>query len=93
MIGQYICGGFIILLSLIFNIIGICVMCKGEINGFLLTLVGIVFIFPGILVITSEDVPIKQDVLDGKAVYQETQIITGNDTIKTYEIVWKKENF
>ena len=33
--------------------------------------------------------PTKQDVLDGKAIYRETQVITGNDTIKTYEIVWK----
>lgn len=31
--------------------------------------------------------PQKQDVLDGKAIYQETQVITGNDTIKTYNIV------
>ena len=33
-----------------------------------------------------------EDVLDGKAIYQETQVITGNDTIKTYEIVWKQKN-
>ena len=37
--------------------------------------------------------PTKQDVLDGRAIYQEAQIITGNDTIKTYDIVWKQENF
>ena len=36
--------------------------------------------------------PTKQDVLDGKAIYQKTQIITGNDTIKTYDIVWKQKN-
>lgn len=36
--------------------------------------------------------PTKQDdVIDGKAIYQETQVITGNDTIKTYDIVWKQE--
>ena len=34
--------------------------------------------------------PTKQDVIDGKAIYQETQIITGNDTIKTYDIIWKQ---
>lgn len=33
--------------------------------------------------------PTKQDVIDGKAIYQETQVITGNDTVKTYDIVWK----
>lgn len=36
--------------------------------------------------------PTKQDVIDGKAIYQETQVITGNDTIKTYDIVWKQKN-
>ena len=36
--------------------------------------------------------PTKQDVLDGKAIYQETQVITDNDTIKTYKIVWKQKN-
>lgn len=36
--------------------------------------------------------PTKQDVIDGKAIYQETQVITGNDTIKTYEAVWKQKN-
>ena len=34
--------------------------------------------------------PTKQDVIDGKAIYQETQVITGNDTIKTYEIKWRE---
>ena len=34
----------------------------------------------------------RQDVIDGKAIYQETQVITGNDTIKTYDIVWKQKN-
>ena len=33
--------------------------------------------------------PTKQDVIDGRAYYQETQVITCNDTIKTYNIVWK----
>lgn len=36
--------------------------------------------------------PTKQDVLDGKAIYQETQIITGNDTVKTYNIILKQKN-
>lgn len=34
----------------------------------------------------------KQDVVSGKAIYQETKVITGNDTIKTYETVWKQKN-
>lgn len=37
----------------------------------------------------SNTQPTKQDVLNGKAIYQETQVIIGNDTIKTYDIVWK----
>ncbi len=39
--------------------------------------------------IVAKPTPTKQDVLDGKAYYQETQVITNNDTIKTYDIVWK----
>ena len=33
-----------------------------------------------------------EDVLDSKAVYQENIHIIDNDTIKTYEIVWKQKN-
>ena len=34
----------------------------------------------------------KQDSIDDKTLNKETQIITGNDTIKTYDIVWKQKN-
>lgn len=44
----------------------------------------------GMYVITSKN-PTKNDVLKGKAIYQETIHITGNDTIKTYKIVWKNK--
>ena len=33
----------------------------------------------------------KQDSIDDKTLNKETQIITGNDTIKTYDIVWKQK--
>ena len=49
-------------------------------------------IAPGIAILESKSykTPTKQDVVDGKAIYQETQVvITGNDTIKTYNIIWK----
>ena len=91
MIIQYILGGLIILLSLLLIGIGIYVICTGERNGFIPILLGTMFIFSGVLVITEAPVPTKQDVLDGKAIYQETQIITGNDTIKTYDIIWKQK--
>lgn len=90
MIAQYIFGGLFVLLSLILFSIGIYVICKGVRNGFIPLLFGIIFTLLGVLIITDEGVPTKQDVINGKAVYQETQIITGNDTIKTYEIVWKQ---
>ncbi len=89
MIVQYIFGGLILLLSLILICCGICVICKRDISGFVLVLMGIIVAFPGVSAIIDKSAPTKQDVLDGKAIYQETQIITGNDTIKTYEIVWK----
>jgi hypothetical protein len=92
MIVQYIFGGLIILLSLIFIGIGIYTICKGIGAGFISILIGIMFTIPGVLIITDKVVPNKQDVLDGKAYYQESQVITGNDTIKTYDIVWKQKN-
>lgn len=49
------------------------------------------FIFVGMSALIEPN-PTKQDVIDGKAIYQETQVITGNDTIKTYDIVWKQKN-
>lgn len=52
-----------------------------------------IFIIVGFIVVFISNFieigPTKQDVLNGKAIYQETQIITGNDTIKTYDIIWK----
>ena len=92
MITQYIFGGLVILLSLILVGIGIYVICKGVRNGFIPVLMGIIFTFPGVLIITDKYTPTKQDVLDGKAIYQETQTITSNDTIKTYDIIWKQKN-
>lgn len=92
MIVQYIFGGLIILLALILICCGIYVICKGNIPGFVLVLMGIIVAFPGVSTIIDEGVPTKRDVLDGKAIYQETIYITNNDTIKTYEIVWKQKN-
>lgn len=89
---QYICGGLIILLSLALIGIGIYVICQGERNGFLPILLGIMITFSGVIIITDKPVPTKQDVLDGKAVYQESIHIRYNDTIKTYDIVWKQKN-
>ena len=44
-------------------------------------------IAPGITILTSKacKVPIKQDVIDDKIIYRETQIITDNDPVKIYE--------
>jgi hypothetical protein len=42
------------------------------------------------IMVSKADIPTEKDVLNGKAEYQETQIITGNDTIKTYHIIWKQ---
>lgn len=92
MIEQYICGGLVILFSIILIGIGIYTICKAEARGLIIVLFGVMFVFPGIIIITDKDVPTKQDVFNGKAYYQETIHITNNDTIKTYEIVWKQKN-
>ena len=92
MIIKYIIGGLIIILGLLVFVAGVYTVCQGEISGIIMILLGIVFIPAGVAVIKAKDNPTKQDVLDGKAVYQEAQIITGSDTIKIYEIVWKQNN-
>lgn len=46
----------------------------------------------GAIMISKADIPTDKDVLNGKAEYQETVHITGTDTIKTYQIVWKQNN-
>ena len=89
---QYIFGGLVILLALMFIGIGIYVLCAGIRNGFIPLLLGIIIASSGVIIITDKSVPTKQDVFDGKAVYQETIHITNNDTIKTYKIVWKQKN-
>ena len=56
---------------------------------FLFYLIFLIPIGVGLIAYNKNSDPSKQDVLDGKAYYQETKVITGNDTIKTYDIVWK----
>jgi len=34
----------------------------------------------------------EKDILTGEAIYQEDLHIIDNDTIKTYEIIWKQKN-
>ena len=55
-----------------------------------------IFFISGLIIVSVsiliEPEPTKQDVLDRKAIYQETQVITDNDTIKIYEILWKQKN-
>ena len=34
----------------------------------------------------------KQDSINDKTLNKETQIITGNDPIKTYDMIWKQKN-
>lgn len=57
-----------------------------NINWIFLTLT-LFLIAPGITILTSKacKVPIKQDVIDDKIIYRETQIITDNDPVKIYE--------
>ena len=72
-------------------ILGILLLIWRINEGMSLAACGIIFIAP-FLAYKLHSEPTKQDVLDGKAIYQETQIITDNDTIKTYDIVWKQNN-
>lgn len=73
------------------GILGVHV-CNNNFCVFLLSLVFLIPIGVGLIAYDKNSEPTEQDVLDGKAYYQETQVITDNDTIKTYEIVWKQKN-
>lgn len=92
MIVLYILGGISILLSLALLVGGIHLILEGDNYGFIFIYIGIIIGLAGVLMIFHKNSLTKQDVIDGKAFYQETQVITGNDTIKTYEILWKQKN-
>ena len=85
-------GGIILI---ILSIILIIFIIKDYTEGDSLFL-----IFPGVMIFFGvfafydsfcPPTPTKEDVLDKKAEYIETIHITGNDTIKTYNIKWKEE--
>ena len=75
------------IVSVLLFIVGFIILIEGRyITGILVMVVG------GLCLWSFVDNVTKQDVIDGKAYYQEAQIITGNDTIKIYDIVWKQKN-
>ena len=85
------------ILSLVLLVIAIVSIVYYIINSYShpwLSLIAFIIFVPSLIIglgLYQPVHPTKQDVIDGKAIYQETQVITGNDTIKTYEIVWKQE--
>lgn len=85
------------ILSLVLLVIAIVSIVYYIINSYIhpwLSLIAFIIFVPSLIIglgLYQPANPTKQDVLDGKAIYQETQVITGNDTIKTYDIVWKQE--
>ena len=85
----------LIIIGLVSILIGIILpLVFNEPWYILCILASIAFIVPGFVGLEYCDHPIprEKDVLDGKAIYQETIHITDNDTIKTYKIIWKNEN-
>ena len=90
-----ILGIILIIIGIIGVILGIILRFRGyDVKPYILLGYLIILIPMGVGLITNNKnpKPTKQDVIDGKAYYQETQVITGNDTIKTYDIVWKQKN-
>ena len=86
------------ILSLVLLVIAIASIVYYIINSYRhpwISLIAFIIFVPSLIIglgIYQPVHPTKQDVIDGKAIYQETQVITGNDTIKTYDIVWKQKN-
>ena len=86
------------ILSIVLLVIAIVSITYYIINSYShpwLSLIAFIIFVPSLIIglgLYQPVHPTKQDIIDGKAIYQETQIITGNDTIKTYDIVWKQKN-
>lgn len=87
-----------IILSLVLLVIAIASITYYIINSYShpwLSLIAFIIFVPSLIIglgLYQPVYPTKQDVLDGKAVYQESLHIKDNDTIKTYNIVWKQKN-
>ena len=76
--------GILLIVSLILFVTGICFIFNGKgAYGLPIVILGTLVAIMGIFI--DENEPTKQDILDGKAVYQ--------DTINPYGPVWKLENF
>ena len=81
------------ILSIVLLVIAIVSIAYYIINSYghpWLSLIAFIIFVPALIIglgLYQPVHPTKQDVIDGKAIYQEIQIITGNDTIKTYKIV------
>lgn len=89
-------GIILIIIGIIGVILGIMLRFYGYNDKPYILLCYLILLIPmgvGLITNNKNSKPTKQDVIDGKAIYQEIQIITGNDTIKTYDIVWKEKNF
>ena len=54
----------------------------------------LIFSFTNMIIVGDEvNSPHDEDVVKGNAIYQENYHVINNDTIKTYDIVWKRKNF
>ncbi len=83
----------IIMLALGITFFVLTVIYFDEFGDVFVYLTGTFLVIGFVLIISvTNNKPTEKDVLSGKAIYQETIHITGNDTIKTYQIVWKEEN-
>lgn len=90
-----ILGIILIIIGIISLILGIVLERRLYNDTPYIFLCFLAFLIPigvGLIVDNKNPEPTKQDVLDGKAVYQENVHIRNNDTIKTYDIVWKQKN-
>lgn len=86
------------ILSLVLLVIAIVSIIYYIINSYShpwLSLIALIIFVPSLIIglgLYQPVNPTKQDILDSKAIYQESIHIRDNDTIKTYEIIWKQKN-
>lgn len=85
-IGTFIFGIIIILLGFV---VLYCGVTEKVYTMPIITFIAMCILGGRVIYNAFNPIPTKQDVLDGKAVYEETITIHKGDSIKTYEIVWK----
>lgn len=90
-VGIFIIGIILAIFAILFLVLTITGWLKPRVACFIFTFVFTLFSVGTIRESFKTRYPTRNDVISGKAIYQETQIIQNGDTTRLYDIVWKEE--